>query len=67
MEQHMKWMAPALALGFGLLIGAFVLSGSEPIREQVVNTNPLMRGGDGASGQGGSFHKPLLRLVSGMS
>jgi parallel beta-helix repeat protein len=60
MEQYMKWIAPALALGFGLLIGAFVLGGSDPIREQVVNTNPLMRGGENASGQGGSFRNAAV-------
>ncbi len=54
MNKHAKWIIPAVSILIGVLIG-FLFAGDGPPREQVVNSNPLMRGGEGASGQGGSF------------
>lgn len=56
MNNHTKWTIPAAAIGLGLLLGALIFGGSDgPPQEQVVNSNPLLRGGEGSSGQGGSL------------
>lgn len=54
MNKHAKWIVPVAAIVVGILIG-FLFAGDGPPREQVVNSNPLLRGGEGASGEGGSF------------
>lgn len=55
MEKHLKWILPIGTLAVGLLIGSLVFGGNDAPPEQVVNANPLLRGGEGASGGGGSL------------
>lgn len=56
MNAHLKWIIPVVVGGVGLLMGLMIGGGdSGPPLEQVVNSNPLLRGGEGASGSGGSF------------
>ena len=55
MNAHLNWIIPCVAAVVGVLIGAMVFGGGGAPKEQVVNSNPLMRGGEGASGAGGSL------------
>lgn len=60
MKSIRNWVFVALAVSAGALAGMW-LGGDQTIQPIVVNSNPLLRGGEGASGTGASLSGPAVQ------